>query len=169
MRRFITKLIVCSAVFFTVFFGITYTWSPYYSRVYGPSMWPAIVSGDYIIAIKKYNPIKRGEVVCVYYKNHYLIKRVIGIPGDEIIITKGLVFINRMQEDNAELIFNETKTSATMLMITLKNDEYYVLGDNRPISLDSRYFGSVKKENITGKVVAHWHGFGVDRFTLDKQ
>ena len=80
-----------------------------------------------------------------------IIKRIIGKPGDHIEIKDNQVYIN-----NSLLIepyLKEQKSTEGNIDITLGEDEYYVLGDNRKRSTDSRYFGTIKSDAITAKVV----------------
>lgn len=82
----------------------------------------------------------------------HLVKRVIGLPGDKIDIKNGKVYIN-------DKIYNESYTKGKTLPndltypVTLKDHEYFVMGDNREVSLDSRIFGPVKMDRIEGKAV----------------
>jgi len=111
-------------------------------------------------------------VVFKYPKDprQFFIKRVIGLPGERVKIENGLVYITSGGQTN---VLNEeylTDGLETRLPIsgygevTLKNDEYYLLGDNRDQSLDSRVFGSVKRDYIIGRT---WlRGWPLTRLTL---
>ncbi len=81
-----------------------------------------------------------------------LVKRVIGLPGDEINIEDGYVFVNgqRLEEEYLSVPTN-AKTLDYPLLV--EEDHYFVLGDNRTVSLDSRDFGSVPIEKIEGRVM----------------
>lgn len=98
-------------------------------------------------------------------KSHYYVKRVIGVPGDAVQIKDGAVYVN------GELFEEKVETAAVLdpalaeEKIVLGEDEYFVLGDNRNNSEDSRYanIGNVKKEHIIGKawfVVSPYEDFG---------
>ncbi len=98
-------------------------------------------------------------------KSHYYVKRIIGVPGDKVIIKDGAVYVN------GELFEEEAETAAILDAelaeeeIVLAEDEYFVLGDNRNNSEDSRYanIGNVKKEYIIGKawfIVSPYQDFG---------
>lgn len=140
--------------------------------VVGPSMSPTLENGDEILVnrlvYKIFSP-KTNDLIVFRpngnEKSHYYIKRVIACPGDKVQIKKGQVYVNGEP-------FTETAAVATMedallaeQEITVGEDEYFVLGDNRNNSEDSRYasIGNVKKEHITGKawfVIAPWKKLG---------
>ena len=81
-----------------------------------------------------------------------LVKRVIGLPGDEINIKDGYVFVNgkRLEE---EYLSDPTNAKSLEYPLIVEENAYFVLGDNRPVSLDSRDFGSVPIEKIEGRVM----------------
>ena len=100
--------------------------------------------------------VKQGDIVVVSTKFQenptvsYYIKRVIGVPGDEITIRGTEVFINGEQLDEPYITkgFEERD-----IQVKLNEDEYWIMGDNRDNSIDSRNFGAIKKEYIYGKVI----------------
>ena len=124
--------------------------------VQGASMAPHFETGDYLIVDEltfRFRDPKRGEVIIFKYPlnpSQKFIKRVIGLPGETIEIKKGSVFVNGkiLRED----YLNNVSTFPD-LKITLKNDEYFVLGDNRNSSLDSRIFGPLKRDLIIGRAI----------------
>jgi len=127
--------------------------------VYGESMEPNFHDQEALLVDKitvKFNPIKRGETIIFKApKNPQddYIKRVIGVPGDTIEINNGKVFVNRKElienylEKNTLTILN----SGEILNQKLDNNEYFVLGDNRDDSSDSREWGIVPRINIIGR------------------
>ena len=141
--------------------------------VVGPSMSPTLENGERIlvnrIGYKLFDP-KRNDLV-VFLPNgnekaHYYIKRVIALPGDRVQIKDGIVYINGEPfEEKAEVSAIENPLLAED-EIVIGKDEYFVLGDNRNNSEDSRYasIGNVKKEYIVGKawlIVYPWNKFGL--------
>lgn len=116
-------------------------------RVNGPSMYPTLKGGE-IMLLNKLGKIDRFDIVVLKIEKEEdnLIKRVIGLPGETVEIKDDQIFINdKLLEDKYAYgaTYNIDK-------ITLKDDEYFVLGDNRKISLDSRLFGSIKAKEIKG-------------------
>jgi len=129
--------------------------------VKGQSMEPNFENGDYLIVDEITYRLKepqRGEVVVFKYPNapsQRYIKRVIGLPGETLEIKNGQVFILENGEyqvlDETSYLYGSTFTQGN-LKITLGSDEYFVMGDNRAASYDSRRWGSVPRENIIGRV-----------------
>lgn len=116
--------------------------------VNGNSMMPTLKNGD-IISYKKTNKLNRFDIIYFTNENSKLIKRIYGLPGENIIIDNGSIYINgeKIYSDSFDLdnISGDTH-------ITLKDNEYFVLGDNLKVSRDSRHIGPIKKENIKGVI-----------------
>lgn len=127
--------------------------------VIGSSMSPTLEDGDCLIVDKityKFREPKRYEIIIFPYRDdsgRYYVKRIIGIPGDTIQIKDGKVYVN--EEELEESYLTELTDDAGRIAepLTLKDGEYFVMGDNRNNSLDSRFdIGIVSKEEITGKI-----------------
>lgn len=119
-------------------------------KVDGDSMYNTLNDND-IVLLSKLSSIDRFDIIVLKENdnNATIIKRVIGIPGDKVKIRNSKIYINnKIIED--EYAYGETSDYDE---ITLGDDEYFVLGDNRLISKDSRYFGAIKKSDIKGKAV----------------
>lgn len=118
-------------------------------RVDGASMDQTLEDGQ-ILLLYKLSNINYGDIVVLdeEKEGEIIIKRIIGMPGDTVSIKDNTVYVNdeELEEDYA---YGETSDYEE---ITLGDDEYFILGDNRPISKDSRYFGPVKEDEIIGKV-----------------
>lgn len=116
-------------------------------RVNGNSMAPTL-KGNEIMLLNKLGDIDRYDIVVlkVESENEELIKRVIGLPGETIEIKDSKIYIND------EIIEDTHGYGSTYSIdkVELGSDEYFVLGDNRAISLDSRVFGKIKKNEIKG-------------------
>lgn len=113
--------------------------------VSGDSMNPTLNGGEVMI-LNKRGTIERGKIVVAKYKKEEIIKRVIAMPGETIACEKGKVYVNdRLVEE--DFIKGVTPDFAK---VTLGDDEYFIMGDNRANSLDSTEIGPFKKENIKG-------------------
>ena len=119
-------------------------------RVDGDSMKNTLKNGD-ILLLYKLGSINRLDIIVLDEEkdNEKIIKRVIGLPGETVAIKKGKIYINDKVNDD-EYAYGETSDYDK---VTLEDDEYFILGDNRLISKDSRYFGPIKKSEIKGKIV----------------
>ena len=136
--------------------------------VSGDSMSPAIESGDYVFVNKLaywHKEPKRGDVVVALPREHprKLLKRIIGLPGERFEITEGKIIIRENRIDLGKQL-EETyleKSGVTTngeILTQLDPEEYFALGDNREVSIDSRELGLIDKWDIKGKV------FGVINF-----
>lgn len=128
---------------------------PFY--VEGASMEPTFTSNEYLLVDElsyRFEAPKRGEVVVFRYPRdtrQYFIKRVVGLPGETIAIKRGTIYIN--EQPLRENYLDEFKIGdSTIDPITLADNQYWLMGDNRANSLDSRIFGAVDKKFIVGKV-----------------
>lgn len=133
---------------------------PFYVK--GASMEPTFYTHDYLIVNEigyRFNDPERGDVIIFKYprdQKQYFIKRIIGVPGDRIVVKNYKVFVyNDDNKGGIELKENylapEESTSINT-DITLGDNEYVVLGDNRDQSLDSRNFGKILRSHIIGEV-----------------
>ena len=117
-------------------------------RVTGASMSPTLKDGE-IMLLYKLAKIERNDIVVIDTDSSdgYIIKRVIAMPGETIEYTNGSLFINgKKQKDN----FGSGETE-DISKTTMKDDEYFVMGDNREWSKDSRIIGPVKEDEIRGE------------------
>jgi signal peptidase I len=146
---------------------------PFYVK--GASMEPSFYDHEYLIIDEisyRFGHPERGDIIVFRYPNdpkQYFIKRVIGLPGETVEVAGGVIKIYNDQAPNG-MVLDETyldqEYTATTRTVTLKVDEYFLLGDNRMQSLDSRYFGPVKREFVVGKV---WlRGWPLDRWKMFK-
>lgn len=155
-----TKIVIISLI---VIIGIrTYIMQPFF--VSGSSMEPNFHDGDYLIVDELSYEIgepKRGDVIIFRYPknpNEYFIKRIIGLPGEKIEISDNTIKIfNNSRPDGfiveeSGYIPQATATTGNYVA-ELKNNEYYVLGDNRTASADSRWWGSLDRHYIIGKAL----------------
>jgi len=147
---------------------------PFYVK--GASMEPNFYDHEYLIIDEisyRFSEPERGDIVVFRYPRNpqeYFIKRIIGLPGEKVQIKDGNVYIyNQDYPDGLELnepyLANDTRTySLNEGIINLSEDEYYILGDNRSSSKDSRSFGPVNRSFIIGRVLLR--GWPFNRINL---
>ena len=167
------KVFVVSAIVILLF--VNFVAHPV--RVDGRSMYPTLKDGEFgftNVGGVLLNGVERGDIVVVTMeeegqKTHW-VKRVIGLPGDTVSCVNDVVYINGKVLDETKYIdpdyrqslvdkfgyFNKVPNADNTTVedfeeVKLKDDEYYVMGDNRPYSKDSRYVGPVKKSQIFAK------------------
>lgn len=141
--NFIKSLIPYVVIFVVVVLIRTFLITPIV--VSGPSMQPTLKGGELMI-LNKLGDFERFDVVVVDIGYEEIIKRIIAMPGETIACENGIIYVNgKMQEDKygSGVTFDFEK-------ITLAEDEYFVMGDNRQDSKDSRHIGPVKSEAIKG-------------------
>ena len=136
--------------------------------VLGASMEPNFENGDYLIIDEisyRFNQPQRGDVIVFKYPNNpkqYYIKRIIGLPGEIITISdEKIVIKNKANPDGFALeedYLSGVETNGN-ISATLGFDEYYVLGDNRGASSDSRMWGSLKEEFVVGRALLRAYPF----------
>lgn len=120
--------------------------------VSGKSMNPVLSNSDTCIETKSLYQISRYDIVVVHADDSYLIKRVIALPDETIQIKDGKVYVDsKPLADDVGVEIEDAGCAADP--IQLGKDEYFVLGDNRNDSKDSRSFGKVKAEDVDGKVL----------------
>jgi signal peptidase I len=125
-------------------------------RVEGTSMQPGLRDQDRLFIDRfffRFEKITRGDVVVFHYPRDpekSYIKRVIGLPGDTVSIRQGRVFINNQPIDEP-YVPRRFRDTRSMGELVVPPDEYFVMGDHRSISSDSRDFGPVDRDLIYGK------------------
>lgn len=114
-------------------------------------MKPTLNDKSLVIETKIVKRITNGDIIVIKKNNIKIIKRIIGIPGDKVVIKDNYVFVNDIKYDD----FITTFAGILDKEIILGDDEYIVLGDNRKESIDSRYeeIGIIKRDEIIGKII----------------
>lgn len=125
-------------------------------------------NNEYILTEKVtyyFNKPKRGDVIVFKAPpdgHDEYIKRIIGLPGEEVMINKCKVFVNGQELNETSYLPNSVCTSPGTFategaIMTVPENSYFVLGDNRPHSLDGRYFGYITKDKFTGRAwIIYW-------------
>ncbi|UCH96275.1 MAG: signal peptidase I [Candidatus Aminicenantes bacterium] len=161
LKYIIINLLIAAGV---SIFLITYVASAY--KIEGNSM-ETVLSDQERVIISKWrvkNNINRYDIIVLYKPDEpkkSIIKRVIGLPGEIIEIREGDVYINgkKLREpylpNQKDIMFR----SINMKPLLIQKDHYFVIGDNRPVSQDSRVFGPVSQKYIYGKTIFRYWPF----------
>ena len=156
--RLVRELIETIALTLLIFLVIRFAAQSF--RVDGPSMQPGLHTDEYVLVNKMaylFHPPQRGDVIVFHYPvnpSQDFIKRIIGIPGDTIQTTSNAVIVNgqTLREPYISTPFNYDSNTWK-----LGPGEFFVMGDNRDNSLDSRTWGPLARSYIVGKAVAvYW-------------
>lgn len=152
----VQTILLAASVFLVIYI---FLFRPF--QVSGLSMYPTFQDKEYIltnlIALRT-GPLKRGDVIVFHApddKEKDYIKRVIGLPGEQVMVRDGEVYINNEKLDESAYLHG-VKTYGGAYMhdsetVTVPEDSYIVFGDNRPFSSDSRAWGFLKKNEVIGK------------------
>ena len=167
MKEIVGMILYVVAVFAVCFLIITYVGQR--TKVEGSSMEPTLSNGDNLIVDKisyRFRNPERFDIIIFpykYEKDTFFIKRIIGMPGETVWINNsGEIYINGVLLSENYGLETIKYAGLASTPITLGKDEYFVLGDNRNNSEDSRFanIGNIKKEYIIGKAWFRFAGFG---------
>lgn len=152
------EIIETLALTLIIFLVIYFTVQNY--QVEGTSMEGSLVNNEYVLVNKLaylFQPPERGDVIVFHFPvdtSKDLIKRVIGLPGDHISVTSSTVMVNGMVLREP---YVKTPYNPVAQQWTVPANDYFVMGDNRQFSYDSRDWGFVPKSYIIGKaVMVYW-------------
>ena len=140
-------VIAVSVLIATLFFPVL--------QIYGTSMEPVLKENDIVVTFKK-NEFKHGDIIAFYYNNRILVKRIIATSSEWVNIDEdGNVFVNNNLIDEPYIKEKSLGESNIEYPYQVPEGSYFVLGDKRKISLDSRIdeIGSIPKEDIIGKII----------------
>lgn len=136
--------------------------------VKGDSMSPTINNGDYVVINRlayAFSEPKRGDIVVVRPRDSMMkiLKRVIGLPGERVVFDRNKIIVKKDRNDEGKILQeiyltgDTTKYNSESFYDVIDPYEYFVLGDNRDVSIDSRRLGPIDKWSVKGKVVYVWH------------
>lgn len=136
-------------------------------KIKGDSMQPNFPDGEFLLTDKlsyRFGQPKRGDIIVFeapVAQGEEYIKRIIGLPGEKVSIKEGNVYINGKRLEESYLRSTVYTQGGTFLAdnqdYTVKAGEFFVMGDNRIASSDSRSWGAVRKEKITGRAwIIYW-------------
>ena len=188
--QFLREIFTILALVLLVIIPIhTFLFQPFF--VQGSSMEPNFKDGEYLVVEElgykqtavgldsvnlftthPFREFNRDDVIVFHPPQNsdvFYIKRVIGLPGETVIIQGGQIRIASSEFPEGKVLDESAYLASTVKttgdkQVTLGPDEYYVLGDNRTMSQDSRFFGPVKKDHITGKVI--FRAWPLDRYSM---
>jgi signal peptidase I len=125
--------------------------------VEGNSMYPAIEDGELVLISKVIDTLSRGDIVMFYEprsRTESEVKRVVGLPGEAIWMTeRGEIYIDETLIDEPYVLSSRNQRPRGISRQVIKEGCYFLMGDNRDVSSDSRSFGPVPRRLIFGKVV----------------
>ncbi len=134
-------------------------------QISGNAMDPNYITGQYYITSKHYGVLTRGDVIvhkAPMDGSKNFIKRIIGLPGDTVILKEGFVYVNGSKLDEQAYLSRDVLTYGGSFLrenepVTIPAGKYIVLGDNRPFSSDSREWGFLMQDDIISKVAfCYW-------------
>lgn len=159
----IQSILVAAAIFLVIYM---FLFRPF--QVNGDSMFPNFKNSQYVltnlITLRFHKPV-RGDVIVFKAPpepDKDFIKRVIGLPGDTVMVNNGNVYVNGQQLDQSTFLNQDVKTYGGSFLkdgetVTVPAGKYFVMGDNRPYSSDSREWGFVPEGNIIGEsMFVYW-------------
>lgn len=121
-------------------------------RVVGSSMDKTLKEGEILLLEKIDKKYKRYDIVVIKENNERIIKRIIGMPGESVKIVEGVIYINgEAIEDKYASSYTGDFSLDKFDLDVIPEDSYFVLGDNRIVSKDSRLLGPINKKKIQGK------------------
>lgn len=161
--KFIKELVPYVVIIVVVLLIRTFIITPV--QVDGQSMYPTLLDNQ-ILILKKYDhSYDRFDIVVFKYNNSKLVKRIIGLPGENVSYKNNTLYIDNKEIDNVKLVAYTYDFDLKELGYDkIPNGYYFVLGDNRTNSLDSRAIGLISEKDILG--VTNFSVFPFKRFGI---
>lgn len=156
-------LVIAGAIFVVIY---AFLIRPF--QVNGSSMFPTFINGEYVftnLLTQRFGPLKRGDVIVFKAppsQDKDYIKRIIGLPGERVKIAEGQVYINGKRLDESVYLNPSVKTDSRGFAhegedVLVSQKSYFVMGDNRLYSSDSRDWGLVTFDKVIGKsTLVYW-------------
>ena len=160
VRSIVEVIVIAGLAVLTVFVFRQYVFNPY--GISGTSMSPSFRNGDYVFVDQmsyRLRAPRRGEAIVFHgpaSNGDDLLKRIIGLPGERVVVKNDKVTIFN-SENPGGMVLDETYLDPSTVTtgeadITLGADQYFVMGDNRSVSFDSRSWGALAAADIVGRV-----------------
>lgn len=145
-REFLLILLIV-IIIFNVFVGV--------SRVDGSSMEPTLQHGEIVFFNRMGADYQKGDIVFARMPSgEYYVKRIIAVEGDEVDLVNGMLYINGVAETGAYMQGTTLPQEGIVTYpYTVEEGMYFVVGDNREVSMDSRSFGALVESSIKGKLL----------------
>jgi signal peptidase I len=159
----IQTLVIAGAIFVVIY---AFLFRPY--QVNGHSMDPTFQNGEYVLTnliTLRFGTVQRGDIVVFVAppdKEKDYIKRIIGLPGDRIKVSGGNVYLNGEKLDQSSFLSSDVRTNGGAFLgegeeVVVPANQYFVMGDNREFSSDSREWGIVTKNALIAKsFLVYW-------------
>lgn len=157
MRRKLIKFTLCYFILMLAMYAV-FTQIFSIIEVSDAQMYPAYAQGNLLLANRLNTDIKRFDTVIYLLSEDTgdkpVLKRVIGLPGETIYIdSENTIYVNGEPIEDTYGSYDDTEGFITGITYTLKDDEYFCMGDNRNHCLDSRSYGAVSKDRIKGTII----------------
>lgn len=151
MKKFLKELLPYVVIVIVVVLIRTFIVTPV--QVDGPSMKPTLQNKELLLLSKYKKNYQRFDIVVFKFNDSKLVKRIIGLPGDTLEYKNSQLYINgTLVEESFEHAITEDFKLSSIGYQTIPDNMYFVVGDNRINSLDSRYIGLISKNQIEGIV-----------------
>jgi len=138
--------------FVFVVWGLLIAFSPRVYNIVGQSMSPNLHNGDVMFSVGRCYDINRFDIITFQMGDKCLVKRVIGLPGERVQYQNGMLRIDGFEIEQPFIALGKLSVDYEV-NVQLGWDEYFVMGDNRPGSYDSRSFGPIKESQVSAKIL----------------
>ena len=158
-RRFAVDLLLGAGLMIVVHMFVVQI-----SVVKGHSMEPSLWDGDRLVVDRVFSDLQSGQVVVLRYPRNPrvdFVKRIVGVAGDRVYLRQGHLYVNGEMVDSEWTCIEDLDSTVE---VTVPDGHYFVLGDNRAVSCDSREFGLVAEELVKGRVCVRF--WPLDRLML---